>query len=250
MDVVVAAGLVVLAWWAPPRRAGRWRWPMRIGLVLLGLVALWKLASARAGLVGPTLLRVDVDRPVVALTFDDGPTPAYTKPVLDLLEAEGVRATFFVTGQELAGHPELGRAILEGGHELGNHSWSHGRMIFRSAAWLTEEVESTDRVLRDVGVTGPIPFRPPYGKRLWGLHAVLGERPAVLWDVEPESFADIASDPEALAAHVVERAQPGSIVLLHAMYASRQATRDALPAIVRGLRRKGLEPVPLGELTR
>ncbi|MCB9679655.1 MAG: polysaccharide deacetylase family protein [Alphaproteobacteria bacterium] len=222
--------------------------PLVLISVLIALIAVWKLASVRAGVLGPTLLHVETDRPQVALTLDDGPTSAYTNAVLDLLDAADARATFFVTGAELSERPDLGRAILDRGHQLGNHSWSHPRLIFASQAALRDEIERTDAAIRALGVEGDIPFRPPYGKRLLGLHAVLGDRPAVMWDIEPESYDELSHDPDILAAHVIDRARPGSIVLLHVMYESRETTRLALPRILEGLRQKGLQVVTLAEL--
>ncbi|MEZ4321020.1 MAG: polysaccharide deacetylase family protein [Myxococcota bacterium] len=247
--VLVPALVLFLVTWLGFRRPRWWiSVLLAIGAVLVALSVVWKLSSVRAGVLGPTVLRFETTEPVVALTLDDGPTVAYTKPVLDLLEEAGAHATFFLVGRELEAHPELGEAILAGGHELGNHSWTHPRLVFASRASLEAEVAKTDALLRDVGATGPIPFRPPYGKRLLGLHAVLGARPAVLWDVEPESDRVLAEDPVGMARHVVEQARPGSVILLHAMYESREPTRLALPAILRGLSEKGLRVTTLREL--
>jgi peptidoglycan/xylan/chitin deacetylase (PgdA/CDA1 family) len=254
--LLAAVSLFAGGWRGARSRRRRWRPALAglfavlvgVGSVLVGLSVVWKLSSARAAVFGPTVLRIDTESPEVALTFDDGPTEAYTEDILDLLDVYDARATFFVNGDAIERHPRLGRAILERGHQLGNHSWSHPRLIFRSDARLHAEVDETDRVLRAIGVTGSIPFRPPYGKRLLDLHRVLGDRPVVLWDVEPESFPDVAGDPERLAAHVLERVRPGSIVLLHAMFESRRPTREALPLILGGLRERGLRPVTLRAL--
>jgi peptidoglycan/xylan/chitin deacetylase (PgdA/CDA1 family) len=248
VDVCVAAmaiGLVA----AVLRRSTRMPW-WTAGLLagVLTVAGLWKLSSVRAEVVGPTILHVETDEPLVALTFDDGPTPAYTDAVVDLLAAYDARATFFVTGEAVAAHPELAERLLTAGHQLGNHSETHPRLVLRAPGVVAAQVDRTDALLREVGVDGPIAFRPPYGKRLWDLHRVLGDRPVVLWDVEPESYPDVASDPARLAAHVLDRVEPGSIVLLHVMMRSRQTSRDALPVILEGLRERGLRPVRLDAL--
>jgi len=216
------------------------------GMVAAG-VGVWKLSSVRAAVLGPAVLSYPVDQPLVALTFDDGPTPAYTKPVLDLLETYDARATFFVTGHELTAHPELGRQILAAGHELGNHSWSHPRLVFRSTEDVREEIERTDDAIRAVGQAGTPAFRPPYFKRLLTVHQVLGDRPAVLASIDADPRPDTA---EAIAARVLARVRPGDIVLLHVSYASRQSSRDALPLILEGLAEQGLQPVSLATLQR
>lgn len=218
---------------------------------LLALPAAWQASKSRSfQLIGHAVTRVDTPRKLVALTFDDGPTPEHTAEVLDTLGQHGARATFFVTGAELARHPELGRAIVDHGHELGNHSYSHERMLGRSLDFIAAELETTDRLIRAAGHTGPIYFRPPYGKRLLALPYSLREsgRTSVLWDIEPETYPAVTASPENIVTHVLDRAQPGSIILLHLMYPGRETSRQALPGILAGLRARGYEMVPLSEL--
>src|SRR6185369_11972081 len=102
------------------------------------------------------------ERKVVALTFDDGPIEERVDAVLPVLAASGVRATFFVTGAALAERMDLGRRLVAGGHELGNHSYSHMRMVFIRSSTVAREIESTDALIREAGHRGQIHFRPPY----------------------------------------------------------------------------------------
>jgi peptidoglycan/xylan/chitin deacetylase (PgdA/CDA1 family) len=101
----------------------------------------------------------------IALTFDDGPNPACTPRLLDLLAAHGVRATFFMIGSFAQREPELARRVLAAGHLLGNHSWSHPNLALTPAAKVDEELTRTRNTLQQI--TGaPIRFfRPPYGAR-------------------------------------------------------------------------------------
>lgn len=122
-------------------------------------------------------------------------------------------------------------------------------MVLMTPQAVRDEIERTDAAIRAAGHEGEIHFRPPYGKKLLVLPWYLWRtgRTSVTWDIAPDS-----DDPSATAAAIAERAvtaaRPGSIILLHLMYKSRAASREALPAIIRGLRAKGLEPVPLSQL--
>ncbi|MEM1056273.1 MAG: polysaccharide deacetylase family protein [Bacteroidota bacterium] len=213
-----------------------------VGLLVLLAFGAWRLSKSRTfQLYGGLVTRVETDQPVVALTFDDGPTPQGTDAILPVLDSLGVRATFFVTGREMEANPEHGRRLVEAGHVLGNHSYSHERMVLKTPGWVRREIETTDQSIREAGWDGPILFRPPYGARLVTLPRYLRQtgRETIYWDLEPESYAEVRETPEAIARHVVEGARPGSIVLLHVMYRANQTSREAVPLIVDGLRARG-----------
>lgn len=220
-------------------------------VLVAGLLGLWQLSKARTfQLFGDIVARVETEEKLVALTFDDGPSAQYTDAVVSTLAGRGVTATFFLTGRETEENPDKARAIAAAGHELGNHSYSHRNMALMGEATVRDEVERTDRALRATGYAGPIHFRPPHGKKLFALPRYLAanERTTVTWDVEPETYDDVAADPQTLAAYVLERTRPGSIVLLHVMYGSRETSRQALPAIIDGLRERGFSFVTVSEL--
>lgn len=222
-----------------------------VGLVIAGLFGVLQLTNARTfQVVGDLVARVDTERAVVALTFDDGPTTDYTQPVLEILKAHDVRATFFLTGRETAENPQGAKAIADAGHEIGNHSWSHNRMILVSPSTVREEIESTDAVIRDAGYTGELHFRPPYGKKLVSLpwYLAQNDRTTIMWDVEPEADPVTAADPQAMADYVIANATNGSIIIMHVMYESRRASRQALPALIDGLKARGLRFVTVSEL--
>lgn len=225
-------------------------------LVLLLLVAVTAHAarllarSRTTQLFGRLVDRVETPQRVVALTFDDGPNSATVEALLAPLAQRGVKATFFVNGVQLERHPDAGRRLVAAGHQLGNHSFSHRVMVLKSPAFIREEIESTDRLIRAAGFEGPIRFRPPNGYKLvllpWFLQRT--GRTSVTWDVEPESYADVKTDPDAIVRHTVEHARPGSIVLLHPWYAPNEPTRVALPALLDGLAQRGFRLVTVDEL--
>jgi peptidoglycan/xylan/chitin deacetylase (PgdA/CDA1 family) len=211
-------------------------------------VAGYQVTNARSfQLAGRLTDRVDTTEKLVALTLDDGPTSA-TAEVLQILRDAGAPATFYLNGKDLADHPAEGAAIASAGHEIGNHTYSHRRMVLVSPATVAEEVERTDEEIRRTGYRGPITFRPPYGKKLWTLPSYLSDhdRTTVMWDVEPDS-ADGPSVDQIVSA-TVESVRPGSIILLHVMFDGRAASRAAIPEIVSRLRTDGYRFVTVSEL--
>lgn len=220
-----------------------------IGIVATFLLA-WSVARSRSWQLFDTMVaRVDTQVPVVALTLDDGPG-RHTDEVLRVLAEENVRATFFLTGHEINANPSAAAAIAAAGHEIGNHSWSHQRMVFKPAEFISSEIEQTDAVIRATGYEGPIHFRSPFGKRLVDLPLYLhrNRRVNIFFDVEPETHPAIAADSRRITAHTLEHTRPGSIILLHVMYPSRQESREALVPIIRGLRSRGFSFVTVSEL--
>ena len=215
------------------------------------ILGLWQLSAARSfQLFGELLHRVETDEKVVALTFDDGPSKRYATEILALLQQEHVKATFFITGKESEQNPDEVRLLYQAGHQLGNHSYSHPRMVLMSPAAVASEIEYTDAAIRAAGYKDEILFRPPYGKKLFVLPWYLAQqqRKTIMWDLEPDTDPTLAADAQAMANYVIEHTRPGSIVLMHVMYQSRQSSREALPLIIRGLKQKGYRFVTVSEL--
>ena len=203
-------------------------------------------------LFGEIVSRVETTRPLVALTFDDGPTPDVLDEILEMLARRAVRATFFVNGSRLAAHPETGQRLVAAGHELGNHSWSHERMVLKSARFIRREVEETDALIRSAGHSGEIFFRPPYGHKFVMLPWYLWRtgRTTVIWDIEPDSYPDVASSASSIVTHVGERVGPGSIILLHIWFPANRTSLDAVPDLIDEVEKQGFRFVTLSELLR
>lgn len=251
---LLAAALLLLPGGLRGRGAG---WGRGAACVLAALLlagyASWKLSNARTVQLAGTLVpRVQTRDSVVALTFDDGPMPGATERVLEMLRRQGAVATFFLNGAAVADHLPQARRIVQAGHEVGNHSYSHPMLLGLSRARIRQEISRTDEQLRRAGYTGPIHFRAPYAKKYLALPLVLAEtgRAHVLWDVEPESDPEIARRAERITRHVLENARPGSIVLLHVMFESRAESLRAVPHVVHGLRERGYRLVTVSELLR
>jgi peptidoglycan/xylan/chitin deacetylase (PgdA/CDA1 family) len=186
--------------------------------------------------------------PAVALTFDDGPSPAFTPQILDILERFRVRATFFVIGYLAARHPGLIERELAAGMSVASHSWGHPlspqfRQLPRGQ--LRSEIVLGKRVLMTLGAQVKL-FRPPqgsYSDRVVRMARTRGLR-IVLWNTDPEDWRPGASA-SAIADAVLSHVQPGSIVLLHDGGGNRRATVEALPTIIRGIRDMGLRLVSI-----
>ncbi len=217
--------------------------------VLLG--AAFQLSRSRdVQVFGELVSRVETTDKVIALTFDDGPVPVFTDKIIAALAAEQVPATFFLMGQNIEWHRQEANKLIAAGHQIGNHSYSHPRMVLMSYQSVVDEVSKTNQLIRSLGYDKEIVFRPPYGKKLLALPFYLWREgiTTVTWDVEPESFPEIASSSEKITQHVIDNIRPGSIILLHVMYESRQASMDAVPSIIRGLKARGYRFVTLDEL--
>jgi len=211
-------------------------------LLLAGATALWQIGKSRTfQFFGVIVPRSNTTEKIVALTFDDGPTVNGTSEILKVLDELQVKATFFLIGAELAQNPAEGRKIVAAGHEVGNHSYSHTRMLLVSPSFVREEIEKTDRLIRAAGYSDEIHFRPPYCKKLFTLPWYLSQtgRKTITWDVEPDSNPKIAADALKIIEETRTRVRPGSIILLHAMYANRQPSLQAIRGIIETLKQDG-----------
>ena len=218
-------------------------------VLLAAFVSLWQVSNSRSfQFFGTIVPRVNTSEKVVALTFDDGPTKGATDEILKALHEMNVKATFFVIGGELEQNIDEARKIVAAGHELGNHSYSHVRMVLVTPSFVREEIEKTDRLIKEAGYTGEINFRPPYGKKLLALPYYLSRtgRKTIMWDVEPDSKT--ASDSRTIIEETRTRVRPGSIILLHVMYSTRQQSLKAVKGIIESLKQEGYRFVTVSEL--
>lgn len=151
----------------------------------------------------------------IALTFDDGPHPIYTKKLLDGLRKRGVKVTFFLIGQNLDGNEDLVRQMKEDGHLIGNHSQNHIQLTAEDAKDACQQIESTNEKIFQITGERPQYLRPPYGSWSEELECMV-PMTAILWDIDPLDWK--VQDKEKIVRHVVKRAQDGSIILLHDSY--------------------------------
>ena len=190
--------------------------------------------------------RGDPSRRTVALTFDAGADAGFTAQILDTLAAEGVTATFGLTGAWAEANPELTARIGAAGHQLVNHTWDHrsftgvsARPAITSSAERRDQLERTEAVVSRLTGRSTKPwFRPPYGDYDASVNADVGAagyRWNVLWTVDSLGWQGLS--PSAITTRCLNGAAPGAIYLFHVGAASADAA--ALPAILAGLRAQG-----------
>jgi len=181
----------------------------------------------------------------VALTFDDGPDPEITQRVLKTLDEHNACATFFVRGDNAERHPELLKEIAVGGHEIGNHSYSHEPVSSVDAA--KEELRKTEDAIREATGRDVRLFRPPRGVRNCELtrQALKAGYVVVTWTISSADSRPIG--PDVIASNVIHTPNPGDIVIMHDGE-GHAATTDALPKVLDALEKKGYRFVTLPEL--
>ncbi|MFE7594879.1 polysaccharide deacetylase family protein, partial [Kitasatospora sp. NPDC057512] len=173
---------------------------------------------------------LDPERKVVALTIDDGPDPRYTPTVLSMFEQYGIRATFFLIGENAVEHPALVREIADRGHHIANHTWTHPDLRHMSEGKVRDELERTSDLLQRTTGRQPTWFRAPGGD--WSavslkVAADLGMR-NMAWSVDPRDWARPGTP--AIIDRVLKNVRPGSIVLNHDGGGDRSQTVAALKA--------------------
>jgi peptidoglycan/xylan/chitin deacetylase (PgdA/CDA1 family) len=210
----------------------------------------WKLSKKveRAIPIGDAVGSAGSGSKEVALTFDDGPS-IYTSKVLDILDRQGVKATFFVVGRNAVNNPHLLRRAVESGHEIGDHTWSHASLPSLKKAARLQEVEGASDVVRSATGHAPVLFRPPYGAMRPGTNREvrrLGMLP-VVWSVDVKDYEPNVTA-KALIARVRQALRPGSIILLHDGGGDRRKTVAALPTILAEVAKAGYKPVTVTQL--
>jgi len=232
-------------------------WPWVIGALVAnhaGITAagLWP----RSRLLGANITRLPeraVRRNEIALTFDDGPDPEVTPRVLDLLDAHGMKATFFLVGARAAQHPELAREIVRCGHEVENHSQRHSAAFsFYGVRRFRDELTAAQRTLTELTGRAPRYFRAPAGLRNPMLDPALHALGLQLVSWTRRGFDGVSSDSDAVLARLTHNLGAGDILVLHDGQPPRNAqgmpaVLEVLPKLLRRLEEAGLRSVTLTE---
>jgi peptidoglycan/xylan/chitin deacetylase (PgdA/CDA1 family) len=219
------------------------------GLAVAGIAAhgTWHRNS---WVFGPALNRLPGHAPVVSITFDDGPNPAATPAILDVLRSEEVIATFFVLGRHADRWPQLVRRMADDGHQIGNHGYYHRKLHRRSPGYVRDDLtRGAEAIERACGVR-PAVFRAPHGFRnpwVTPIARSLGER-TIGWSLGVWDSARPGAD--EIVRRTMDGMRAGSILLLHDgdgydADGDRTQTAAALPGIIEGLRGRGFGFVTL-----
>lgn len=187
----------------------------------------------------------------VALTIDDGPHPVATPRFLRVLDSHGVKATFFLLGQELARAPEIGRELVDAGHEIAVHGWTHRCLLLRGPRSTRDDIRRAHDFIGEVTGQGPRWYRPPYG--VLNTAAVLTARELgltpVLWTSWGRDW-EVRANPDSVFDTVTRDLSGGGTILLHdsdctSAPGSWAATLGALPRVLDECARRGLTVGPL-----
>jgi len=178
----------------------------------------------------------------LALSFDDGPRPSTTLRILDILDREQVPATFFVVGNKVAGNESILRQMHQGGHEIGNHSWSHADMTELTPRQIRQQIKLTQQAIEAAGVPAPTLFRPPYGYIDKTMQRTIPLTFA-LWNEDPRDWA--AHTPKQVRVAVEKGAHPGGMIILHDVY---DTTADSLEPMLHNLKKRGYHFVTVSQL--
>lgn len=182
------------------------------------------------------------DSKKIALTFDDGPHPYYTRQLLKGLREREVKATFFITGKNVEAYPEIVKEIYEDGHLIGNHTYNHTQLTSKNAEKFKEEIIRTNEVIREVTGEDTIFIRPPYGSWNKEFEKELNMFP-VLWSIDPLDWC--SSDVSCIVRNVCSKVDENDIILMHDQY---KTTVTAALKIVDRLKEEGYEFVTVDEI--
>ncbi len=223
-----------------------------VPLLLFVVVCIIAPFLPRFGFFLPIISRGDSGQRSVAITFDDGPDPFSTEPLLALLEKHGVKATFFVVGKKAVAYPQLIQKILRHGHLLANHSYSHDNLLMlRRRKRLFWEIDAVQEILARFGVS-PLAFRPPVGitnPRLWGVLREL--------DMINVNFSCRGMDAgnrriEGLSRRVLKQLRNDDIIVLHDVMPKGRGSLSGwlteIDGILQGIQDRGMMVLPLSEL--
>ena len=224
-----------------------------------GFVVLWfalhSMLSPKSQVCGPAFTHGSRHGNLVAITFDDGPNEPYTGRILDTLQARGVKATFFIIGENALQFPDTVRREQALGMEIGNHSYNHNILLHESGKEVAWQITQTQDTIERITGMRPVWFRPPHGFRDPRLFPKTRRFDLAVaeWSNMPKDWTRPGT--AVIVKRTLDKLKPGDIILLHdgdSVYVGgdRSQTVEALPAILDGIAARGLTPVTLSELAK
>lgn len=185
---------------------------------------------------------IDPEKPIIALTFDDGPYAKSTISILDTLKENNAVATFFVLGNRVSSNKSILERMIKEGNEIGNHSYNHKQLTTLSDEGLREQIEKTQNIIEEIVGFIPKVMRPTYGSHNERMRNIV-DLPMILWTIDTEDWK--SKNAKAVSDHVLKNIKDGSIVLMHDIYGS---TSQAVKVIVPELIKQGYQLVTISEL--
>ncbi|MCH7755408.1 polysaccharide deacetylase family protein [candidate division KSB1 bacterium] len=189
----------------------------------------------------PKIIRSMPDENIY-LTFDDGPDENITPRLLELLSKHKIKATFFVVGQKAERYPEIVLQIHKNGHAIGNHSYTHPHLIFKSKESIEEEIKRTDEAVFEITGKRPTLFRPPHGQFGFAVLSILKStnHRMVLWSASSQDYK-VKTSTEKIQARMKKYVRPGKIVLMHDGHLQSQHMLEALKNSLDRFKEKNLK---------
>jgi peptidoglycan-N-acetylglucosamine deacetylase len=213
----------------------------------------WAIFGRSSSVFGPSVWRGPKDRRAIALTFDDGPSPS-TPELLRVFDDYKVRATFFQCGMHVRRFPQIARETVMAGHELGNHTDTHPKLLGKSRQFVFEEISRAQDAIIEVTGVAPRLFRAPYGARWFGLRAA--QRQLDLLHVHWTTIGqDWKLDGTQVVRRIMRQCENGAIICLHdardrSVDPDIRNTIEAVRQIVPELLERGYEFRTVSELLR
>ena len=189
---------------------------------------------------------VQTDQMVLAMTFDDGPHPSLTPKLLDILKQRNIKATFYVVGKNAKAYRQIIRRILEEGHEIGNHTWTHASLTSRSDDQIRSELKMSEDALVAAAGYRPHTIRPPYGATNARIKQMLYSEfgySTIMWSVDPQDWR--RPGVSVVTSRLVNGAHKGAILLAHDIH---PPTIQAMPSTFDQLLAKGYQFVTVSQL--
>lgn len=197
------------------------------------------------------LYKIETDRKIIALTFDDGPDQRFTPKILDVLNKHKVKGSFFLLGTRIEKYPDVARRIKSEGHEIGNHTYWHPDLTKSGKDNLIWEIEKNEQAIRSViGIKTDL-FRAPYGALNEELVETLGEKGyrGIGWSVDSEDWKSLTA--KEIKQNIIQFVHPGAIILLHSAGHWTQdlsGTVEAIDELIPILKNRGYEFVTVSDL--
>ena len=195
------------------------------------------------GVLTSSEYKIDPDKPMIALTFDDGPGPR-TDELLDVLDEHGARATFFMLGKKIANYPDVVKKMHELGNQLANHSWDHSDLAKLDAAGVHQQIDDTNAAIEEASGYRPTAMRPPYGS----IDATVRESaglPLVMWSLDTLDWKTRST--QATIDAVMDNVKDGDIILIHDIH---DPSVDAAIALIPQLIDEGYQLVTVSEMAK